>query len=217
MRVTITPDILLRAYAVGVFPMSEGADDPGLFWVDPDQRGVLPLDSFHIPRKLRRVVRKGQFEVRVDHDFGGTVRACAEPTPARPESWINPEIERLYSELHARGHGHSVECWQDNKLVGGLYGVSLGGAFFGESMFSRVEDASKVALVHLVARLIAGGFRLLDTQFVTDHLQRFGATEIPRQEYRRLLGQAIKLPSQFPVGGIEGKVRTELFRLLAGG
>jgi len=212
----LTADLLLNAYAVGIFPMAEHRDDPELFWVDPDQRGVLPLETFHVPRSLRRVVRRGQFDVRTDSDFGAVVHACAEPTPNRPESWINAEIERLYSELHQRGHGHSVECWRDGKLVGGLYGVSLGGAFFGESMFSREENASKVALVHLVARLLAGGFRLLDTQFVTDHLQRFGATEIPRQEYRRLLGQAIKLPAQFPVGGIEGKVRAELFRLLSG-
>jgi leucyl/phenylalanyl-tRNA--protein transferase len=212
----LTADLLLNAYAVGIFPMAEHRDDPELFWVDPDQRGVLPLDSFHVPRSLRRVVRRGHFDVRVDGDFPAVVHACSEPTPNRPESWINAEIERLYGELHQRGHGHSVECWRNDKLVGGLYGVSLGGAFFGESMFSREENASKVALVHLVARLLAGGFRLLDTQFVTDHLQRFGATEIPRQEYRRLLGQAIKLPAQFPTGGVEGKVRAELFRLLSG-
>jgi leucyl/phenylalanyl-tRNA--protein transferase len=212
----LTADLLLNAYAVGIFPMAEHRDDPELFWVDPDQRGVLPLDAFHTSRSLRRVVRRGVFDVRVDSDFGAVVRACAEPTPNRPESWINTEIERLYGELHQRGHGHSVECWREDKLVGGLYGVSLGGAFFGESMFSREENASKVALVHLIARLNVGGFRLLDTQFVTEHLQRFGATEIPRQEYRRLLGEALKLPAQFPTGPIEGSVRAELFRLLAG-
>jgi len=212
----LTADLLLNAYAVGIFPMAERRNDPELFWVDPDQRGVLPLDDFHIPRSLRRVVRRGVFDVRVDHDFAATVRACAEPTPSRPESWINTEIERLYCELHARGHGHSVECWQGEALVGGLYGVSLGGAFFGESMFSRVEDASKVALVHLVSRLLQGGFSLLDTQFVTDHLQRFGAIEIPRQEYRRLLGQALKLPASFPAGPLEGRLRSRLLTLISG-
>jgi leucyl/phenylalanyl-tRNA--protein transferase len=211
----LTADLLLNAYAVGIFPMAEHRNDPELFWVDPDQRGVLPLDGFHVPRSLRRVVRRGVFDVRIDHDFGAVVRACAEPTPTRPESWINTEIERLYGELHQRGHGHSVECWRGDRLVGGLYGVCLGGAFFGESMFSREENASKVALVHLVARLIHGGFSLLDTQFVTDHLQRFGATEIPRQEYRRLLGVALKLPAAFPTGPIEGRLRAELFGLIS--
>lgn len=195
----LQPELLLQAYAVGVFPMAEGRDDPRLFFVDPDKRGILPLDEFHIPRSLRKTVRKRVFEVVWDRDFEATIDGCAEATQRRPDTWINPEIRRLYLALHARGHAHSVECWRDGKLVGGLYGVRLGGAFFGESMFSRATDASKVALVHLVAKLKAGRFVLLDTQFITDHLSRFGALEIPRDDYREMLARAIATPVQFDV------------------
>jgi leucyl/phenylalanyl-tRNA--protein transferase len=210
----LTADLLLNAYAVGIFPMAESRDDPDLYWIDPERRGVLPLDAFHVPRSLRRALRRGRFEVRVDTAFDAVVAACAAATTTRPESWINGEIERLYCELHLRGHGHSVETWCDGALVGGLYGISLGGAFFGESMFSRETDASKVALVHLVARLSIGGFILLDTQFVTSHLARFGATEIPRADYRRRLGRALRLPATFPCTPPDDRLAAEIERLI---
>jgi leucyl/phenylalanyl-tRNA--protein transferase len=194
----LTPEILLQAYQAGIFPMAESADDPELFWVDPEQRGILPLDGFHVPRRLRRVVRQGYFEVRVDSDFAGTLAACAEATEKRPNTWINGEIVRLYTALHAFNAAHSVECWQGGALAGGLYGVSIGSAFFGESMFSRVADASKVALVHLVALMRVGGYRLLDLQFVTPHLAQFGAVEVPRSRYRRLLAEALRYRCVFP-------------------
>jgi len=193
----LTPDILLRAYAAGIFPMAEGAEDPEIFWVDPERRGIIPLDAFHVPHRLRRTLRSGVFEIRCDTAFEPVIRLCAEPTAERPRTWINEEIVQLYSALFRDGNAHSVETWQDGTLVGGLYGVSLNGAFFGESMFSRVRDASKAALVHLVARLIAGGYTLLDTQFVTDHLQRFGAIEIPRAEYRLRLTEALAAAAEF--------------------
>lgn len=195
--IPLSPEILLRAYQAGIFPMAESADDPELFWVDPERRGILPLDGFHLSRRLRRVVRQGRFEVRADSDFAGTLAACAEATDKRPNTWINDEIVRLYTGLFALGAAHSVECWQGDRLVGGLYGVSIGGAFFGESMFSRIADASKVALVHLVARLRAGGFRLLDLQFVTPHLAQFGAIEVPRAQYHRLLADALRYRGVF--------------------
>jgi leucyl/phenylalanyl-tRNA---protein transferase len=196
----LTPEILLRAYQAGIFPMAESADDPELFWVDPERRGILPLDGFHLPRRLRRVLRQGRFEVRVDSDFAATLAACAQATDKRPNTWINSEIVRLYTALHARDAAHSVECWQNEALVGGLYGVSIGGAFFGESMFSRVADASKVALVHLVALMRLGGYRLLDLQFVTPHLAQFGAIEVPRAHYRRLLAEALLYRAGLPRG-----------------
>jgi leucyl/phenylalanyl-tRNA---protein transferase len=195
----LTPEILLAAYAGGVFPMAEASDDPELFWVDPRRRGILPLDAFHVPRRLRRVVRHGGFEIRCDTAFEEVIRGCAEATEKRPNTWINDEIVRLYAALFARGAAHSVEAWLDGNLVGGLYGVSLGAAFFGESMFSRVTDASKVALVHLAARLRLGGYRLLDTQFLTAHLARFGGIEISRARYHRLLGEALGYRASFPV------------------
>jgi leucyl/phenylalanyl-tRNA--protein transferase len=193
----LTPDILVRAYAAGVFPMAESADDPELFWVDPRRRGILPLDAFHVPRRLRRVVRRRIFEIRCDSAFEAVIRACAAASETRPSTWINDEIVRLYAALFARGAAHTVECWHDGKLAGGLYGVSLGAVFFGESMFSRENDASKVALVHLVARLRLGGFRLLDTQFLTPHLARFGGIEISRTRYHRLLAEALTYRAVF--------------------
>ncbi|HYC02461.1 MAG TPA: leucyl/phenylalanyl-tRNA--protein transferase [Azospirillaceae bacterium] len=196
----LTPDLLIRAYAAGVFPMAENADATELLWFDPIMRGILPLDGFHLPKRLRRTVRARPFEVTVDRDFRGTMRACAAPRPDRPNTWINGAILESYCQLHARGLAHSVECRRDGRLVGGLYGVALGGAFFGESMFSTETDASKVALVHLVARLRAGGYTLLDTQFVTEHLSQFGATEIPRAEYKRRLADAITRPAEFHCG-----------------
>jgi leucyl/phenylalanyl-tRNA--protein transferase len=194
----LTPEILLAAYAGGVFPMAETADDPELFWVDPRRRGILPLDAFHVPRRLRRVVRHGGFDIRCDTAFEDVIRGCAEATEKRPNTWINEEIVQLYAALFARGAAHSVESWFEDMLVGGLYGVSLGAAFFGESMFSRVSEASKVALVHLVARLRLGGYRLLDTQFLTAHLTRFGGIEISRARYHRLLAEALAYRASFP-------------------
>lgn len=193
----ITPQLLLQAYRIGVFPMGERRDDPRLYWLDPRMRAVLPLGGFHLPRRLARTVRRGTFEVTADTAFRETMRACAEPRPGHPESWINEPILALYGELFARGHAHSVECRRDGELVGGLYGVSVGAAFFGESMFSRERDASKVALVHLVARLIKGGFRLLDCQFMTEHLRSFGAIEVPRDDFRALLADAVEQTATF--------------------
>jgi len=187
----LTPEIVLRAYADGVFPMAEQRNSTELYWVSPEQRGIIPLDAFHVPKRLARTVRGDRFQVTTNVAFVDVMRACAEPAPGREQSWINDEILRLYTALHASGHAHSIECWREGNLVGGLYGVSLGAAFFGESMFSRETDASKVALVHLVARLIDGGYQLLDTQFITSHLARFGAIEIPRNEYLDRLDRAI--------------------------
>ena len=184
------PDELLNCYATGVFPMGEARDDPRIFLVEPEQRGVIPLDRFHIPTRLRRTVRADPFEVRVDTAFDAVLDACAASGPGREDSWINAPIRRLYQALNARGHAHAVECWRDETLVGGLYGVTLGGAFFGESMFSRERDASKVALVHLVARLRRGGWQLLDAQFLTDHLSQFGAVETPQAAYLKMLAAA---------------------------
>lgn len=211
----ITPDLVLRAYRAGLFPMAERRDGERLYWLDPELRGVQPLDAFHLPRRLARTVLSDAFQVRCDTAFGEVMQGCAAPTPDRPETWINPEIERLFSALHVMGHAHSVECWQDGRLVGGLYGVALGGAFFGESMFSTVRDASKVALVHLVARLRLGGFRLLDTQFVTEHLARFGAIEIPRAEYRRRLLVALEAPARFLIDPDPAMLRAEILALRA--
>lgn len=189
----ITPSLLLRAYAAGVFPMAQSADAGDIFWVDPKRRGILPLDGFHIPRSLRKRIRQGGFEVTINRDFHAVLIACA----AREETWINPEIAQLYRDLHASGRAQSVEVRMDGDIVGGLYGVGLGGAWFGESMFSTVTDASKIALVWLVARLRAGGFTVLDTQFVTGHLGRFGAIEIDRAEYHERLANALAVQSDF--------------------
>jgi leucyl/phenylalanyl-tRNA---protein transferase len=185
------PEELLRCYAHGVFPMAEARDDDRVFLVEPDQRGVIPLDAFHIPSRLRRTVRAEPFEVRLNTAFDAVLDACAAPGKDREDTWINGPIRSLYLQLHARGHAHSLECWKDEALVGGLYGVSLGGAFFGESMFSRARDASKVALVHLVARLRHAGFVLLDAQFLTEHLSQFGAIETPQAAYLRRLKPAL--------------------------
>lgn len=184
--------MLLSAYAQGLFPMAERRDDPTLYWVSPDIRGILPLDAFHVPHRLARTVRSGRFTVTCDQAFGAVMAGCAAPRPGRDESWINSEIIRLYGALFAAGHAHSVECWRDGKLAGGLYGLQLGAAFFGESMFTAERDASKVALVHLVEALKKGGFTLLDTQFLTPHLAGFGAMEIPRENYLLLLQDAIR-------------------------
>lgn len=193
----ITPRVLLKAYSCGIFPMAESADDPALYWIEPQQRGILPLDAVHIPRRLARTVRTADVEVRIDHDFDLVIAGCAEPRPGRNSTWINSQIHRLYRDLFEMGHCHTVEVWAGDTIVGGLYGVSLGGAFFGESMFSNARDASKIALVHLCARLVYGGFRLLDTQFVTDHLRQFGTIEIDRREFHRRLEDALSVKADF--------------------
>ncbi|MAN15955.1 MAG: leucyl/phenylalanyl-tRNA--protein transferase [Dinoroseobacter sp.] len=192
-RPAITPDLLLRAYSVGIFPMSEGREDTGVFWVDPQMRGILPLNGLHISRSLARAIRAERYQVRVNADFAGTVQGCA----ARDETWINDQIFDLYEQLHAAGFAHSVEVWDGDDLVGGVYGVALGAAFFGESMFSRRTNASKIALAYLVKRLRYGGFQLFDTQFVTDHLLSMGAVEIPRSEYRKRLEKALDWEADF--------------------
>ncbi|MEM7544398.1 MAG: leucyl/phenylalanyl-tRNA--protein transferase [Pseudomonadota bacterium] len=189
----LTPTILLRAYAAGVFPMAEAADADDVLWIDPELRGTLPLNRFHLPASLAKTVRKGIYQVTVDHDFEAVINGCAN----RSTTWINDEIHRLYLGLFRMGYAHSIEVWQDARLVGGLYGVKLGGAFFGESMFSTARDASKVALVYLVARLKIGGFQLLDTQFVTDHLAQFGARSMSRSRYHDLLEVAIATAADF--------------------
>lgn len=194
----LTPELVLSAYALGLFPMANDRDDPTVHWIDPIRRGIVPLNRFHVPRRLRKTIRQQRFELRIDHDFGEIIRSCADATYDRPRTWLNDELIEVYVELARRGHGHSIEVWQDDQLVGGLYGLKLGGAFFGESMFSRVRDASKVALVELVARLQSGGFALLDTQFITSHLRQFGAIEISRQAYRMRLQRATAIRCRFP-------------------
>lgn len=206
--VEITPEVLLKAYACGIFPMAESADDPALYWIEPDERGIIPLDAFHVPKRLARLVKSERYAVLANRDFDAVIEGCAAPAQGRSRTWINARIRRLYRRLFDIGHCHTVEVYDEGRLVGGLYGVSLGAAFFGESMFHTARDASKVALVHLVARLKAGGFRLLDTQFVTDHLMQFGAIETPRRAYHRLLAYALSyrgdfaaLPLDRPIAG----------------
>ena len=189
--VEITPEGLLKAYACGIFPMAESADDPTIYWVEPETRGIIPLESFHVPARLARTIRSDRFSIHSNRDFTGVLDGCAEPRPGRTTTWINLRIRTLYRKLHDIGHCHSIEAYENGELAGGLYGVSLGRAFFGESMFHRSRDASKVALVHLVARLKAGGFRLLDTQFVTDHLRTFGALDVSSRQYHKLLEAAL--------------------------
>src|SRR6202045_3308511 len=208
--IDITPEVLLKAYACGIFPMAESADDPALYWIEPERRGVIPLDRFHVPDRLARTVRSDRFTVAVDRDFDAVIDGCAQPVPGGSRTWSNAPIHKLSRKPDERGDCHTGEVHDGEVLVGGLYGVSLGRAFFGESMFHRVRDASKVALVHLVARLIAGGFELLDTQYVTEHLRSFGAVEISRRRYTALLDRAVKgeadfrnLPLDHPVSGAQ--------------
>lgn len=193
----LTPDLLLYAYASGIFPMANERDDPTIHWIDPEHRGIIPLDRFHVPRRLAKTIRQRRFEIRADGAFPDVIRACAESRPNRPRTWLNDQLISLYCDLHHLGYAHSMECWRDGLLLGGVYGVSLGGAFFGESMFSRERDASKVALAALVDCLNQGGYCLLDTQFVTDHLIQFGAIEIPRDAYHRRLQQALDIEAVF--------------------
>lgn len=195
--IELTPDLILKAYAYGVFPMAERHDAAEIYWINPDFRGVLPLENFHIPRRLARTLRAGTFDIKVDQDFLGTIKGCAKRTQKRRDTWLNAQLIRVFTELHGRGYAHSVEAWREGRLVGGLYGIVLGAVFFGESMFSVEPDASKVALVALVERLRHGGFTLLDTQFVTTHLRRFGATELPRSQYLARLGEALSRRASF--------------------
>jgi leucyl/phenylalanyl-tRNA--protein transferase len=195
--VELTPELIVRAYQAGIFPMAEDASSDDLFWVSPQRRGIIPLESFHISRSLRKTMRNAIFELRVDTDFDAVLDGCAEPAPGRETTWINPEIRRLYGALFKRGMVHTVEVWDGAALVGGLYGMSLGAAFFGESMFHRATDASKIAMAHLMSRLRAGGYRLLDTQFITGHLRTFGAIEIPREDYELRLAEALRHQADF--------------------
>ncbi len=209
--IPLTADQLVRAYSMGVFPMARHRDDPRLFWIDPEERGILPLEQFHLSHSMRKVLRHTDLVVRCDSAFEAVMRLCAAPATDRPETWINDEILRLFVELHRYGLAHSVEVWRDASLVGGLYGLALGSAFFGESMFSRETNASKIALAHLVARLRRGGYTLLDTQFVTEHLAQFGAIEIPRRDYLQRLADAIGQRATF-YGDLPG---TEVLALLS--
>ncbi len=195
--VEITPQVLLKAYACGIFPMAESAEDNALYWIEPERRGIIPLENIHIPRRLAKTIRKNEFEVCVDRDFLAVIEACGSAQAGRSSTWINQKITDLYHELFKLGYCHTVETWYKGELVGGLYGVHLGGAFFGESMFSYKRDASKVALTYLLARLKYGKFRLLDTQFVTDHLRTFGAVEVTRDKFQRLLENALSYKSDF--------------------
>jgi leucyl/phenylalanyl-tRNA--protein transferase len=195
--IEITPQVLLKAYTCGIFPMAESADDPALYWIEPQHRGILPLDGVHVPRRLARTLRTTELAVRIDSDIEGVIEGCAASRPGRRSTWINERIRSLYRDLFDLGHCHTVEVWNGNRLVGGLYGVALNGAFFGESMFSYARDASKIALVHLAARLAYGGFKLLDTQFVTDHLRQFGTVELNREEFHRLLETALEVEADF--------------------
>jgi leucyl/phenylalanyl-tRNA--protein transferase len=195
--IEITPQVLLKAYTCGIFPMAESADDPALYWIEPQHRGILPLDAVHVPRRLARTLRTATYSVRIDTDIEGVIEGCASSRPGRRSTWINERIRSLYRDLFNLGHCHTVEVWDESRLVGGLYGVALNGAFFGESMFSYARDASKIALVHLAARLAYGGFQLLDTQFVTDHLRQFGTVELNREEFHRMLEKALDVQADF--------------------
>ncbi len=217
IAVEITPQVLLKAYSCGIFPMAEHANDPALYWIEPQERGILPLNNFHIPRRLMRTIRTTDWRVSVDTDFERVIEGCAGIQPHRKSTWINDRIRSLYKQLYELGYCHTVEVWEGDSLVGGLYGVALGGAFFGESMFSTARDASKIALVHLCARLIEGGFVLLDTQFVTDHLRQFGTIEVNRERFQELLEVALredadfnKLPADLPASKVlDIAMRTE--------
>lgn len=195
--IDITPQVLLKAYSCGIFPMAESATDPALYWIEPQHRGILPLEAASFPKRLLRTVRTTPLIVKIDTDYEGVIDGCSAPRPGRTSTWINKRIRSLYRELFQMGACHTVEVWNANRLVGGLYGVALKGAFFGESMFSFERDASKIALVHLVARLRHGGFKLLDTQFVTDHLKQFGTIEVDRDEFQNLLEGALKVQADF--------------------
>ncbi len=213
IMIEITPQVLLKAYSCGIFPMAESAYDPALYWIEPQHRGILPLDHVHVSRRLRRTIRNADVEVRVDTEFDGVIEGCAASRPGRRSTWINSRIRQLYRELFDLGHCHTVEVWDGTRLIGGLYGVALGGAFFGESMFSVERDVSKIALVHLCGRLIAGGFVLLDTQFVTEHLRQFGTVEVDREEFQSRLEEALKVSTDFhrlPYGASSDEILAQI-------
>ena len=213
IMIEITPQVLLKAYSCGIFPMAESAYDPALYWIEPQHRGILPLDHVHVSRRLRRTIRNADVEVRVDTEFEGVIEGCAASRPGRRSTWINSRIRQLYRELFDLGHCHTVEVWDGTRLIGGLYGVALGGAFFGESMFSVERDVSKIALVHLCGRLIAGGFVLLDTQFVTEHLRQFGTVEVDREEFQSRLEEALKVSTDFhrlPYGASSDEILAQI-------
>ncbi len=193
----ITAQVLIKAYSCGIFPMAESAEDTTLYWIEPEHRGIVPLNKVHIPRRLARSIRSSAFDVRVDNDYDGVLDGCAASRPGRRSTWINERIRNLYRDLYELGYCHTVEVWHEEKLVGGLYGVALGGAFFGESMFSTMRDASKIAMVYLIARLISGGYQLLDTQFVTEHLRQFGTVEVERKDFHVLLEKALPIEAEF--------------------
>ncbi len=215
-RQDLSPELLLRAYASGIFPMAENHDDPAVYWVEPQHRGIIPLDQFHVPKSLKKIIRKSVFEVRCDTAFEQVLDFCAERSAGRDQTWINNQIHNAVVELHKMGFAHSVECWKNNRLVGGLYGIALGAAFFGESMFSKESNASKVALVHLVARLRLGGFQLLDTQFVSEHLTQFGTIEIPAEVYLQLLDDALKVQGIFAAAYGPGRLSEVIEHLFDG-
>jgi len=215
-QMEITPELMLRAYRIGLFPMAESRDARTLYWLDPEMRGVIPLQGFHVPRRLARRVRQGPYRITANRAFAEVLTECAAPRASSADSWINGEIRTLFLALHAQGHAHSIEAWAGELLVGGLYGVSLGAAFFGESMFSRADDASKIALVHLVARLRLGGFTLLDAQFQTTHLAQFGTEEVPRALYKQRLALAVESPAAFPADPAEAALMAEIAALRAG-
>jgi len=210
IAIDITAQVLLKAYSCGIFPMAESAEDSALYWIEPEHRGIVPLDGVHVPRKLARTIRQGAFELRIDHDYDGILDGCALSRPGRATTWINKRIRDLYRDLFDGGHCHTVEVWRDEELVGGLYGVALGGAFFGESMFSSARDTSKIALIYLVARLIEGGFLLLDTQFVTDHLRQFGTIEIERDQFHERLEAALAVKADFHALAEDASAQTVL-------
>ncbi len=215
-HIDITPELMLRAYRAGLFPMAESRGGDRLYWLDPERRGIIPLfEGFHLPKRLMRTVLSGPYEVTADRDFAAAIAGCAAAAPGREDTWFNPEIEHLFLALHRQGHAHSIEVWQEGRLVGGLYGVILGAAFFGESMFSRARDASKVALVHLVARLRLGGFTVLDSQFLTEHLSQFGAHEIPRADYKRRLAHAVAMRAEWHITPDPGLLEAEIRALRA--
>ena len=203
MQLVLTPELLLEAYAQGLFPMAYNAQSPYVHWICPEERGQLSITEMHIPRRLLKTVRNAPYDIKINADFEGVIRGCAEARSDRPETWINGSIMKAFMQLHQKGFAHSVECWHGGKLVGGLYGLALGSAFFGESMFSRSRDASKIALVHLAARLWKGGFTLLDTQFVNDHLKQFGVYEIPYKQYKIRLKNALEKDADFLLHGTD--------------
>lgn len=215
-QMEVTPELMLRAYRIGLFPMAESREARTLYWLDPEQRGVIPLEGFHLPRRLARRLRQAPYRITANQAFAQVITECAAPRPSSTESWINGEIRALFLALHRQGHAHSIEAWEGEQLVGGLYGVSLGGAFFGESMFSRADDASKIALVHLVARLRLGGFTLLDAQFQTAHLAQFGTEEVPRAAYKQRLAAAVEVEARFPAEPDAAALAAEIAALREG-